>query len=251
LRNTPDWPLFEDRAIIDRWIASISRVTEYDLVWPEEKLREWFCAEERVVFEGAQGMLLDAEAGFYPYTTWSDCSPKNALNMIHEMAPDSEIFTLGVLRSHMVRHGNGPLPTETSELNKSISDHNHYNEWQGPVRYGWFDAVLARYALKAAGKIDALAVTHMDSAARSSTWTYCDGYEDNHSPGKFLTGIPDIRHFSLDEKEKVTNSLFAVKPVLSQCETGELNIVAMIESLLHHPVALISNGQKAENIHFP
>lgn len=248
-RDTPDWPLFDDDSIIDRWIASISRITEYDLVWPEEKIREWFQAESRVVFEGAQGILLDADAGFHPHTTWSNCSAKNALGMIHEVAPDSEIFTWGVLRSHMARHGNGPLPTETSELNGSVREHNHYNEWQGSVRYGWFDAVLARYALKAAGKIDALAVTHMDSASQSGKWTYCDSYVDSRHPGKVLTGLPDIRQFSLEEKEMVTDTLLSVKPLLNHCESGESQIITTIESLLHHPVGLVSCGQKAADVH--
>lgn len=247
--DTPDWPLFDDDSVIDRWISSISRITDYDLVWPEEKICEWLRAENVVIFEGAQGMLLDAEAGFHPYTTWSDCNPKNALDMILNVMPDSEIFTYGVLRSHMVRHGNGPLPTETSELDGSVSDHNHKNEWQGPVRYGWFDAMLARYALRMAGQIDALAVTHMDCAAKSGMWTFCDRYEDSLYPGGFIASLPDIRRLPEDEKEKVTRYLFQVKPVLDQCEAGESQIISMIETLLHRPVALVSYGQKAADIH--
>lgn len=247
--DTPDWPMFDDDSVIDRWISSISRITDYDLVWPEEKICEWLRAENVVIFEGAQGMLLDAEAGFHPHTTWSDCSPINALDMIRNVMPDSEIFTYGVLRSHMVRHGNGPLPTETSELDGSVSDHNHKNEWQGPVRYGWFDAILARYALRMAGQIDALAVTHMDCAAKSGMWTFCDRYEDSKYPGGFIASLPDIRRLPEDEKEKVTRYLFQVKPVLDQCEAGESQIISMIETLLHRPVALVSYGQKAADIH--
>ena len=102
---------------------------------------------ETVIFEGAQGVLLDADDGFHPFTTWSRCTAENALELITEMAPGSNAYQIGVLRSYAVRHGPGPLPTETSVLASVVKEHNHTNEWQGAVRYGWFDAVLARYAL--------------------------------------------------------------------------------------------------------
>lgn len=68
---------------------------------------------------------------------------------------------IGVLRGHAVRHGPGPLPTEDARI-RPRSDHNRENEWQGAVRYGHFDAVLARYALGVTGPVDGLILTHMD-----------------------------------------------------------------------------------------
>ena len=100
-------------------------------------MERWLHETENVVFEGAQGVLLDADAGFHPYTTWSNCTAENALELIKEMAPNSYVSKIGVMRSYAVRHGPGPLPTGTDALSSVVSEHNQYNEWQGVVRYGW------------------------------------------------------------------------------------------------------------------
>ena len=76
----------------------------------------------------------------------------------------------------MTRHGPGPLPTETDVFREAVFDHNRQNEWQGPVRYGWFDAVLGRYALELVGGVDTLAVTHLDAVPHMPTWKACRGY---------------------------------------------------------------------------
>jgi adenylosuccinate synthase len=73
---------------------------------------------------------------------------------------------VGVLRSHAVRHGAGPLPTESATLRARVEEHNASNPWQGPVRYGWLDAVLTRYALERCGGVDVLALTHLDLIER-------------------------------------------------------------------------------------
>jgi len=130
-----------------------------------------------VVFEGAQGVLLDEQAGFHPYTTWSRCTLDNALELLAEAAPGAEVRRIGVLRAHAVRHGPGPLPTETGELRPAVREHNGFGEWQGAVRYGWFDAVLARYALAVAGPLEGLALTHLDAPSRLDRWRVCAGYQ--------------------------------------------------------------------------
>ena len=124
-----------------------------------------------VVFEGAQGVLLDERHGFHPHTTWSTCTSAPALRLVDAFAPDAAVCRIGVLRTYAVRHGPGPFPTETPDLPGTPSDHNAFNAWQGDVRRGWFDGVLARYAVEANGGIDALAITHLDWLPRLSRWT--------------------------------------------------------------------------------
>src|SRR3954462_13447059 len=104
-------------------------------------------------------------------------TPANALEILAESSPDIEIERIGVLRSHAVRHGPGPFPTESMDLAGAVQEHNTFGDWQGAVRYGCFDAVLARYALDAAGPIERLAVTHLDAPPRLSRWRVCTGYE--------------------------------------------------------------------------
>lgn len=122
-----------------------------------------FGNDSDLIFEGAQGVLLDETLGFHPHTTWSDCTVKNADTLLHDADYAMSVMHLGILRSYMVRHGPGPLPTEDQELTERLPErHNHTDEWQGVFRVGWFDAVLARYAAEVCGGIDVLAITNID-----------------------------------------------------------------------------------------
>jgi adenylosuccinate synthase len=211
-----------------------------------------------VVFEGAQGVLLDADAGFHPYTTWSCCTAANAFELIKEMMPDSHISKIGVIRSYAMRHGPGPLPTETDTLSSVISEHNKYNEWQGIVRYGWFDAVLARYALAVAGGVDTLAVTHMDMLSRLKTWRYCLGYKgyrglcdtciDSTMAGDILTSFRLPQFLSLEKRTQFTQALSTVTPAFETCEADFEAVVREIELFIGQQVGMISRGPSAENV---
>lgn len=109
------------------------------------------------VFEGAQGMLLDEVYGSAPHNTWTDCTFKNAIELL---GPGEKFTKVGVLRSYMTRHGAGPFPTESPDIN--WPDHNKHNDWQQSFRQGRFDLSLARYALKSIGGVDMIALSHMD-----------------------------------------------------------------------------------------
>jgi adenylosuccinate synthase len=253
-----EFEIFERNDVIDTWMSSIARVNELGLVVSDSVLEHWLHEAETVVFEGAQGVLLDADAGFHPYTTWSRCTTENAIELITEMAPDSQICRIGVMRCYSVRHGPGPLPTETDGLTSVISEHNTYGKWQGAVRYGWFDAVLARYALKMIGGVDAFSLTHLDVLPRLETWKYCRGYEDFHGPdGIFLNrNISDgilatfiaPRFIPLEQRVRLTQALFRVKPMLETCNSNDLSVIQIIESLIGRPVDIVSRGSSAENV---
>lgn len=113
----------------------------------------------RLVFEGAQGVLLDETHGFHPHTTWSTTTPRNALTLLS--GRPSRV--VGVTRTHHTRHGAGPFPTEDPALDRPEL-HNDTGPYQGAWRTGHFDAVLFRHAL-ARARPDALAVTHRDAPA--------------------------------------------------------------------------------------
>ena len=99
-----------------------------------------------VVFEGAQGVLLDEWRGFHPYTTWSTCTFDNALDLLSEWG--GQAVRLGVIRSYLTRHGAGPFPTEDVDL-KLAEAHNAWGPWQEGFRRGWLDLNLLRYAIEA------------------------------------------------------------------------------------------------------
>ena len=262
--NSPDILLaqecevFKREDVIDTWISSIARIRELGLVVSDSVLESWLHETENVVFEGAQGVLLDADAGFHPYTTWSRCTAENALELIKEMAPDSSVSQIGVMRSYAVRHGPGPLPTETDTLSSVVSEHNKSNEWQGAVRYGWFDAVLARYALGLTGGIDSVVVTHLDVLSRLKPWKYCLGYKGYQGlndtsvaatiSGDVLTNFHLPAFLSLAERTQFTQGLSIVTPVLETCDADDETVIQEIESLIGQPVGLISRGPSAENV---
>jgi adenylosuccinate synthase len=116
-----------------------------------------------IIFEGAQGVLLDETFGFQPHTTWSTTTCENAC-VLAEEAGITDLTRLGVLRAHWVRHGPGPFPTEDESLSGMlVGDHNETGPWQGKVRTGWFDVKLAKYAVSVCGgHIDSLALTCVD-----------------------------------------------------------------------------------------
>jgi adenylosuccinate synthase len=258
LPSIKEWSIFEQDDLIETWIASIARIAELGLVVPDSVLAGWLPEMETVIFEGAQGILLDADAGFHPYTTWSRCTAENALDLIHEMAPGAQVFKIGVLRSYAVRHGAGPLPTETDDLTALVSEHNQRNEWQGRVRYGWFDAVLARYALSVSGKIDALAVTHLDMLSKLKSWKYCPGYKNpsafdetlvsTERSGSVLTSFHIPQFLTLEQRAHFTQELLCATPLLQTCDPDDESVIREIEALLGQPVDIISHGPGAENV---
>ncbi|MFD9703221.1 adenylosuccinate synthetase [Lentzea sp. NPDC059081] len=114
----------------------------------------------RLVFEGAQGVLLDETHGFHPHTTWSTVTPRNARTLLGGRGAR----VLGVTRTYQTRHGAGPLPTEDPAVLARFPEvHNGTGEFQGAWRAGHLDADLLRYSVDCCGGVDGLAVTHLDA----------------------------------------------------------------------------------------
>ena len=250
--------VFERDDVIETWISSMARIGELGLVVSDSVLEQWLRETKSVIFEGAQGVLLDADAGFHPFTTWSCCTAANAFELIQQMAPDSRVFQIGVMRSYAVRHGPGPLPTETDDLRSVVSEHNKYNEWQGTVRYGWFDAVLARYAIDVTGGIDSLVVTHLDVLSHLKTWKYCTSYDGQHGFDRTfinydthngtLTNFRIPNFVPLAQREQFTQALSAAQPMIETCEADTGKVIQKIESLTGQAVSMISCGPSAKDM---
>lgn len=98
-----------------------------------------------IIFEGAQGIMLDQDFGFFPHVTRSHTTSKNAMTIIRENGlPEPHIYY--VMRSYLTRHGNGPLPGETSHIHFDDPT-NVANEYQGPLRFGFHSYKLLQHAL--------------------------------------------------------------------------------------------------------
>lgn len=131
-----------------------------------------FSAKENVVFEGAQGVLLDEYHGQEPYRTWTNTLTDNA-ERICQQAKIRDFQKIGVIRSFMTRHGRGPFLTESPQLTKSAplqDPRNKFNRWQEEFRLGWLNLNEIRDSIKWTGGIDSLAVTHMDLIQFRAIW---------------------------------------------------------------------------------
>lgn len=229
--------VLESAEIIDRWLAQASSLAERVSEAPELSH-----LSGSVVFEGAQGVLLDEWRGFHPHTTWSTCTFDNAFEMLRGW--DGEVTKVGVLRTYATRHGAGPFPTESEELDFP-EPHNRLGPWQGAFRQGWLDAVTARYAVAACRGLDGLALTHLDRTPTSGRWKVATGYEGIDSPF-YQDGALALGPFTdLDYQVRLTQALSTAKPNYEEVSHQEL--APRLAELLGTPVLLESRGPTAQD----
>ncbi|RFU37607.1 adenylosuccinate synthetase [Actinomadura logoneensis] len=193
----------------------------------------------RTVFEGAQGVLLDEWHGFHPYTTWSTTTFENAETLLAEAGEEG--FRLGVLRAYATRHGPGPFVTEDPALTADLPDpHNGHGRWQGAFRVGHLDAVALDYAVRAAGGVDGLALTHLDVAAARPDLRICRAYAMD---GGTVRRLPVAAAHDLERQAALTRRLLSARPVLEPLGDP----VAEVEAALGAPVVLRSHGPTADD----
>jgi adenylosuccinate synthase len=140
-------------------------------------LRSHRAAGEAVLFEGAQGVMLDLAWGTYPFVTSSSCLPGFAAASCG-IGPKLLGPVIGVMKAYATRVGSGPFPSELDDATGERMRERgaEYGTTTGrPRRCGWFDAVAARYAVEVAG-IDAVAVTKLDILDGFDTVKVVTGY---------------------------------------------------------------------------
>ncbi len=180
--------------------------------------------DETLIFEGTQGILLNPQYGFRPHVSACDSSQKNAEAMM-KLGEDSMPFkTIGVMRSYSTRFGAGPLVTQDTRLTEALPElHNGASPWSGEFRAGDLDLITTRYALRAAGTIDALAINHLDRVGTLPEVKVCTAYEYLGNAvarvkENFCTSLQKERVLVTDIRndcaiEEVTQLLFDMRPV--------------------------------------
>ena len=152
------------------------------------KLSEYSNARKKILFEGAQGILLDVDHGTYPYVTSSNTVPSMAATG-SGCGPDKINYVLGITKAYTTRVGSGPFPTELNdEVGESLG---RRGKEFGTVtarkrRCGWFDGVLVRQTIKISG-IHGIALTKLDVLDELEEIKMCVGYELN---GKKIDYLP-------------------------------------------------------------
>jgi adenylosuccinate synthase len=245
--NHPELAVFFDRELPARWMdfvrPMVPRVVSSD--W----FRTWLRNDEAdVVFEGAQGVLLDETYGFHPHTTWSDCTFRGAVSLLQTHGSVHDVRRIGVVRTYLTRHGQGPFPSENEELRALLPEvHNSSAGWQGEFRVGYPDLVLARYAARVCGGVDAVAVTHMDRAdvVNCVAVAYeapCDEPMFSHDErGR----VVDLRDGDLLHQERLGQTLRRVRPVWENMGTCMESRIEQLEAALGAHVAITSAGATA------
>lgn len=180
--------IYEDyRGYADRLKPHVADTTAYLLDAAE--------AGRKILFEGAQGALLDVDHGTFPYVTSSNSSgvgipsgsgvPGRYMQKI-----------IGVVKAYTTRVGGGPFPTEQdNEIGQHIRDRgNEYGTvTKRPRRCGWFDAVAARYTARLSG-VDVLAVMLLDVLSQLPEIKVCTAYElDGQQVTHFASHVDDLR----------------------------------------------------------
>lgn len=191
-----------------------------------------------LLFEGAQGVLLDEWRGFHPHTTWSTTLPAAAQQLLaHAGQPPARV--LGVTRTYTTRHGAGPLPTEDTSLVKQLPEpDNGDGVYQGSWRTGHLDAVLLRLSAQLCrrhGGLHAVAVTHLDSldgaAGRVQIARRYQGVGDPFPLGSYQ----DLTH-----QENLTAAALAAVPVLDPLDPAR--VLDELAAATRAPVTLTATG---------
>jgi adenylosuccinate synthase len=205
---------------------------------------------KRILFEGAQGALLDVDHGTYPYVTSSNTVAANAATG-SGLGPRSIGYVLGIVKAYTTRVGGGPFPTELEdETGRELGRRgNEFGTVTGrPRRCGWFDAVLARQCVKLSG-IDGVALTKLDvldgfDTIKVATHYRLDGQEIDYLPASqaaqariepVYETIEGWREPTVGARSWVDLPAQAVK------------YVRRIEELIGAPVALLSTSPKRED----
>lgn len=156
------------RKIAEAYGHFASKVETLDDYAIQDLLRDGHC----VIFEGAQGILLDQDVGFHPHTTWSKTTSHNARELIEDSAPITQI---GVTRAYTTRHGEGPMVHRaTAPFSSShFEPHNDSGGYQGKFWFGAWDALALDYAATC-DPPDEVAVTCLDHLSKNwqSIWSY-------------------------------------------------------------------------------
>lgn len=205
------------------WLTQVQCLTRIVVPASQKQISGRLSSPGTVLFEGAQGVLLDEWYGFHPHTTWSSIHPDAVEAVVHDAGLDEKVQHFGILRAYMTRHGNGPFPTRDADLDCLPEPHNASDGWQGRFRRGHPDGVLLRYALSVAGRLDGLLVSHLDVFSRGMRLKWCDGYEVVHGAGDdalcvrmgeagMVTGLRCGQHGNLAHQASLSRLLHSSQP---------------------------------------
>ena len=249
LRRGLEHPPVDRDVTIDALVAVAPKILPYaDAIWLT--LDRAKRAHKRILFEGAQGAMLDIDHGTYPYVTSSN-------TMAGEAAVGSGISTsavgyvLGITKAYTTRVGRGPFPTELNdEIGRGLAERGREvgTVTGRPRRCGWFDAALVRQAVKVGG-IDGIALTKLDVLDGMDRLDLCTAYQLDGETIEFLpAGI---------ERQQAVTPVYETLDGWSESTRGArswadlpataIKYIRRIEELIEAPVALLSTSPERDD----
>jgi adenylosuccinate synthase len=249
LRRGNKLPEFDGAEILKELVTMAPKLLPYtETVWRllDIKRREG----KRILFEGAQGALLDVDHGTYPYVTSSNTVAAQAATGTG-MGPGAVGYVLGICKAYTTRVGEGPFPTEQdNEIGRKIGERGReFGTNTGRARRcGWFDAMLVRQTVRTCG-IAGLALTKLDILDGFDSIEVCTGYmldgkEIDHLPAGEGAQARVVPIYETIEgwKEPTANARsWADLPAQA------IKYVRRVEELVGCPIALLSTSPERED----
>jgi adenylosuccinate synthase len=205
---------------------------------------------DRILFEGAQGVLLDVDHGTYPFVTSSNTIAGTAASGTG-LGPSAAGFVLGIVKAYTTRVGSGPFPTELhDEIGNRLGERGReFGTVTGRKRRcGWFDAVLVRQSSAVAG-ITGIALTKLDVLDGLDEIRICTGYRLN---GAMLDHLPahaadQAAVQPIYETVEGWRQSTAGARSWAQLPAQAIKYIRRVEELIHCPVALVSTSPERED----
>jgi adenylosuccinate synthase len=242
-------PVFEKSALMNEIMAWAPHILPYaEPVW--ERLDALRRTGKRILFEGAQAVMLDVDHGTYPFVTSSNTVAATAASGAG-VGPSTVGFVLGIAKAYSTRVGSGPFPTElTNEIGQLLGDRGHeFGTVTGRRRRcGWFDAALVRQAVKVAG-IQGIALTKLDVLDGLDELRICTGYRIQGAHHRHLPAAPGAQAAAKPEYEVMEGWKGSSRGARSWADlpAQAVKYVRRIEELVEAPVTLLSTSPERDD----
>jgi len=240
---------FEKQTLLDGLLAIAPKLLPFiEPVW--ERLATARREGRKILFEGAQAVMLDVDHGTYPFVTSSNTVAATAASGAG-VGPGMVGFVLGIAKAYTTRVGSGPFPTElTNATGRSLGERGHeFGTVTGrPRRCGWFDAAMVRQAVKVGG-IQGLALTKLDVLDGFEELKICTGYDID---GKHFAHLPAAQGAQAAARpiyESIEGWRDSTRGARSWAElpAQAIKYVRRIEELVEAPVTLLSTSPERDD----
>ncbi len=242
-------PLFEKDKLFADLMALAPQILPFaEPVW--ERLDELRRSGKRILFEGAQAVMLDVDHGTYPFVTSSNTVAATAAAG-SGVGPGVVGFVLGIAKAYSTRVGSGPFPTElTDSIGQLLGERGHeFGTVTGrPRRCGWFDAALVRQAIKVGG-IQGIALTKLDVLDGLKELRICTGYTIRGQHFRHLPAAPGAQAAAVAEYEVMEGWSGSSRGARSWADlpAQAVKYVRRIEELVEAPVTLVSTSPERDD----